>query len=239
MEQFAYLLFYRYSYVFMVLPVVIISMIIQAKMKSTYSKYAKVGNMRRITGAQAAQLVLEYYGIHDVQIRCVQGKLTDHYDPRTKIIALSPEVFNNPSIAAVGIACHEAGHAAQHAENYGPIKVRNLILPVCNVGSSLSFPLIIIGLLFFSGSSIGGTLVWAGILLYAFVAVFQLVTLPVEFNASNRALQVIENNGLLNYEEKTGAARVLRAAAMTYVAALAVSLVQLLRLILVFGRRNR
>lgn len=221
-------------YILLVVPVIILSIIIQARLKSTYSKYSKVGNARRITGAQAAQMVLNYYGITDVSIMPIHGNLTDCYDPTQKVIKLSDGVFNSSSIAAVGIACHEAGHAAQHAENYAPIKIRNSFIPVCNIGSTLSMPLLLIGL--FLGIE---HLVWIGIGFFSFTAIFQFITLPVEFNASRRAVKVIESNGLLNFEEKQGAVKVLKNAAMTYVAALAVSLAQLLRLILRFnGRRN-
>lgn len=227
-------LFYDYYYIILVVPVIIASLIIQARLKSTYAKYSKIGNVRNITGAQAAQMVLGYYGIHDVTIEHVSGNLSDHYDPRSKVIRLSDGVFNGSSIAAVGVACHEAGHAAQHAEAYKPIKIRNLILPVCNIGSTLSMPLLIIGMLLSFEP-----LVWIGIGFFSFVALFQLITLPVEFNASRRALSVIESNGLLSFEEKNGAAKVLKMAAMTYVAALATSVAQLLRLILVFGGGGR
>ena len=227
--------YFDYYYIILVLPVIIASLIIQARLKSTYAKYSKIGNARQITGAQAAQMVLGYYGIHDVTIEHVSGKLSDHYDPKAKVIRLSDGVFNGSSIAAVGVACHEAGHAAQHAEAYKPIKVRNLILPVCNIGSTLSMPLLIAGVLF--GYE---PLIWIGIGFFSFVALFQLITLPVEFNASKRALSVIESNGLLSFEEKNGAAKVLKMAAMTYVAALATSVAQILRLILLYGgRRNR
>lgn len=192
--------YFDYYYIILVVPVIIVSLIIQAKLKSTYARYSKVGNMRGITGAQAAKTVLNYCS----------------------------------SIAAVGIACHEAGHAAQHAESYAPIRIRNLILPVCNIGSTLSMPLLVLGLI------LGfAPLVWIGIGFFGFTAVFQFVTLPVEFNASNRAINVIESNGLLSYEEKDGASKVLKAAAMTYVAALAVSVANLLRLILRFNGRRR
>ena len=224
-----------YYYIILVVPVIIASLVVQAKLKSTYAKYSKVRNVRNITGAQAAQMVLNYYGIHNVRVEHVPGSLSDHYDPTSNVIRLSDGVFNNASIAAVGVACHEAGHAAQHAEGYMPIKIRNTILPVCNVGSKLSVPLLILGVIFSFEP-----LVWVGIGFFAFTAIFQLVTLPVEFNASNRALAVIESNGLLSFEEKNGAAKVLKMAAMTYVAALAVSVAQLLRLILRYsGRRNR
>ena len=226
--------YYDYTYIAIVLPVIIFSLIIQARFKSNYAKYSKIGNARQITGAQAAQMVLNYYGIYDVGIECVSGNLTDHYDPTQKVIRLSENVYNNPSIAAVGVACHEAGHAAQHAQSYAPIKIRNSILPVCNIGSKLSIPLLLLGIVFSFEP-----LVWIGIGFFAFTSVFQIVTLPVEFNASNRALKVIESNGLLTFEEKAGASKVLKMAAMTYVAALAVSLAQLLRLIIRYGGRRR
>ena len=226
--------FYDYYYVVLVLPAIIFSLVIQFKLKSTYNKYSGIGNMRGITGAQAANMVLSYYGVTDVSIEPTSGTMTDHYDPTQKVIRLSEGVYNSASIAAIGIACHEAGHAAQHAEGYAPIKIRNSILPVCNIGSKLSIPLLIIGII------VGfEPLVWIGIGFFAFTALFQFVTLPVEFNASNRAIMVIESNGLLSFEEKTGAQKVLKAAAMTYVAALAVSLAQLLRLIFKFTGRRR
>lgn len=228
-----YFLIDRY-YILLVLPVIFASMIISARMKSVYNRYSGVRNSRGITGAQAAQMVLNYYGITDVQIISINGNLTDCYDPMQKVIKLSPGVYNGSSIASVGVACHEAGHAAQHAEAYLPIRIRNSILPVCNIGSTLSMPLLLIGLVLSFEP-----LIWIGIGFFSFTAVFQLVTLPVEFNASNRALSVIESNGLLTFEEKLGAAKVLRSAAMTYVAALAVSVAQLLRLIFRFtGRRD-
>ncbi len=228
-----YFLIDRY-YILLVLPVIFASMIISARMKSVYNRYSGVRNSRGITGAQAAQMVLNYYGITDVQIMTINGNLTDCYDPVQKVIKLSPGVYNGSSIASVGVACHEAGHAAQHAEAYLPIRIRNSILPVCNIGSSLSMPLLIIGLILSFEP-----LIWIGIGFFSFTAIFQLVTLPVEFNASNRAINVIESNGLLTFEEKLGAEKVLRNAALTYVAALAVSVAQLLRLILRFSGRRR
>lgn len=228
-------LFMDYYYIVLVVPVIIASLIIQSRLNSTYAKYSHIRNYRNLTGAQAAQIVLNYYGIYNVRVERVSGKLTDHYDPSQNVIRLSEGVFDSPSIAAVGVACHEAGHAAQHATGYVPIKVRNMILPVCNIGSSLSIPLLIIGLVLSFEP-----LVWIGIGFFSFTALFQLVTLPVEFNASSRALKVIESNGILSYEEKSGAAKVLRMAAMTYVASLAMSVAQLLRLFLRYGgRRDR
>ena len=226
--------YYDIYYFILVIPVFIISLIIQAKMKSTFSKYSQVANSRRITGAQAAEMVLRYYNIQDVRIERINGSLTDCYDPMSKVIKLSDSVYDNPSIAAVGVACHEAGHAAQHAEKYVPIRIRNYILPVCNIGSKISIPLLIAGVIFSARP-----IIWIGIGLFAFTAIFQTVTLPVEFNASNRALNVIESTGILSYEEKRGAGKVLKMAAMTYVAALAMSLAQLLRLILRYGGNRR
>ena len=226
--------YYDIYYFILVIPVFIISLIIQAKMKSTFSKFSQVANSRRITGAQAAEMVLRHYNIQDVRIERINGSLTDCYDPINKVIKLSDSVYDNPSIAAVGVACHEAGHAAQHAEKYVPIRIRNYILPVCNIGSKISIPLLIAGVIFSAQP-----IIWIGIGLFAFTAIFQTVTLPVEFNASNRALNVIESTGILSYEEKRGAGKVLKMAAMTYVAALAMSLAQLLRLILRFGGNRR
>jgi Zn-dependent membrane protease YugP len=226
--------YYDIYYFILVIPVFIISLIIQAKMKSTFSKFSQVANSRRITGAQAAEMVLRYYNIQDVRIERINDSLTDCYDPINKVIKLSDSVYDNPSIAAVGVACHEAGHAAQHAEKYVPIRIRNYILPVCNIGSKISIPLLIAGVIFSAQP-----IIWIGIGLFAFTAIFQIVTLPVEFNASNRALNVIESTGILSYEEKRGAGKVLKMAAMTYVAALAMSLAQLLRLILRYGGNRR
>ena len=221
-------------YFILIIPVLIVSLIIQAKLKSTFNKYSRIRNARNITGAQAAEMVLRYYNIQDVRIERINGNLTDCFDPANKVIKLSDSVFDNPSIAAVGVACHEAGHAAQHAENYAPIKIRNSILPVCNIGSSLSIPLLIAGVIFSFQP-----LIWVGIGFFAFTSLFQFITLPVEFNASNRAINVIESTGILSYEEKKGASKVLKMAAMTYVASLAMSLAQLLRLILRYGGNRR
>lgn len=226
-------MFFDYYYLILVVPALILAMIAQFKVKSTYSKYSKLQNSRRLTGAQAAAMILRYYNINDVKIEHISGHLNDHYDPRTNVIRLSNTVYNGSSIAAVGVACHEAGHAAQHAEGYIPIKIRNAIVPVCNIGSAAGIPLAILGL-FLSV----GWLVDFGLLLYALVAVFQFATLPVEFNASRRAIKVIEESDILSEEETSGAKKVLGAAAMTYVAALVVSLANLLRYVLIFNRRR-
>ncbi len=222
-------------YLLLVVPAFILSLIAQAKVKSTYAKMSKVRNTSGYTGAQAAAAVLRHYGISDVRIEETGGKLSDHFDPRTKVIRLSRDVYYGNSVASVGIACHEAGHAAQHAQGYVPIKVRNAIIPVCNIGSYLGIPLAFAG--YFLGFE---PLVLIGLGLYSLIAVFQLVTLPVEFNASSRAVKVIDEAGLLRSEEEiNGTKKVLSAAAMTYVAALAVTLANLLRFAILFLGRGR
>lgn len=225
--------FIDYYYIILVIPAMLISLWAQFKVKSTYKKYSGISNSKNITGAYAAQAVLTHYGITDVRIERVAGTLSDHYDPRSKVIRLSEGVYSSNSIAAIGIACHEAGHAAQHAQNYVPIKVRNSLIPICNIGSTLGVPLAIFG--YILGFE---PLISIGLLLYAAITVFQLVTLPVEFNASRRALRVIDETNLLYDDESGGAKKVLTAAAMTYVAAMLVSLANLLRLILRFNRRR-
>lgn len=227
-------LYFDEYYLILVLPMLLLSIFAQIRVKTAYSSYSKKLNKRGVTGAAAAAAVLDYYKIDNVRIEKVAGSLSDHFDPRTNVIRLSEGVYDRCTVAAVGIACHEAGHAAQHFESYFPIRFRNAILPVCNIGSTLGVPLAIIG--YFINSE---PLISVGLLLYALVAVFQLVTLPVEFNASKRAIAVIDETGLLEKDENKGAKSVLRAAAMTYVAALAVSLANLLRLILLTSRRRR
>ena len=234
MNYFSYYYLSNYYYFILVVPVLIISLIASARVNSSFNKYSKVLSSRNLTGAQAAFEVLRYYGITNVQIEKVTGKLTDHYDPRTNVIRLSDSVYNSTSVAAIGVACHEAGHAAQYAQSYVPIKIRNLVLPAANLGSRAGFPLALIGfLLNFEFLAI------AGIAFFSFAVLFQLVTLPVEFNASKRALNVISEVDILSVDEKAGAKKVLTAAAMTYVAALAVSIANLLRLILMFNRKRR
>ena len=224
------------TYLLLVVPALILSLIAQIAVKRAYKKMAKVYSSRGYTGAQAAAAVLRYYNISDVRIEKIGGTLSDHFDPRTNVISLSEDVYDSPSIASVGIACHEAGHAAQHALGYRPIVWRNSILPVCRIGSWAGIPLALAG--YFLGFE---TLVWIGLLLYSAIMIFQLVTLPVEFDASRRAVQVIEETGMLQGEELSGAKKVLRSAAMTYVASLAVTMANLLRFILIFtgGRRKR
>lgn len=223
------------SYLLLVVPALILSLVAQVAVKSAYKKNAKVYSSRGYTGAQAAAAVLRYYNINDVRIEKIGGTLSDHFDPRTNVISLSEDVYDNPSIASVGIACHEAGHAAQHALGYRPIVWRNSILPVCKIGSWAGIPLALIG--YFLQFE---TLIWVGLLLYSAIMIFQLVTLPVEFDASRRAVQVIEETGMLEGEELAGARKVLRSAALTYVASLAVTMANLLRFILIFtgGRRK-
>ena len=218
---------------FIMIPVFIFAIYCQAKVNSTYRKYSKVTSRRGMTGADAAYKLLMLNGITDVKIKRISGNLTDHYNPKTKEICLSEGVFNSRSVAAIGIACHEAGHACQHAFGYAPLKLRNAVIPVTKIGSSLGIPLALLGMIIYSD-----TLIYAGLILYAAVAVFQLITLPVEFNASKRALQTIESNAFLEGEEYTGAKRVLTAAAMTYVAALVSAVATLLRLVLVMNRRR-
>jgi len=220
-------------YLLLVVPAFLLALWAQFKVKGTYKKMSAVMNSRKITGSQAAARVLYNYGVTNVRIERINGQLTDHYDPRTNVISLSDGVYDSMSVAAVGIACHEAGHAVQHAQNYAPIKVRNAIIPVCNIGSTIGLPLAVIGLFMNFG-----ILFYIGLILYALVALFQLVTLPVEFNASRRALYVIDETGLLQDDEYKGAKKVLTAAALTYVAALAVSLANLLRLLMIRNRRN-
>lgn len=212
----------------------ILTMIASAGVNSTFAKYNKVRCMRGMTGAEAAQQVLHAAGIFDVQIRHVRGNLTDHYDPRNKTLNLSDSTFSSNSVAAVCVAAHECGHAVQDQKKYGPLVLRSTLVPLANFGSQLSWPVFIAGLIFSLQP-----LVMAGIILFLLAVLFQLVTLPVEFNASSRALRILEDTGMLGSQEMTGAKKVLRAAAMTYVAALASSLLQLLRLILLARRNDR
>lgn len=234
MNGFSYYPIFDYWYLLLVVPALILSVVAQFGVKSTYRKYSGVANARGLTGAAAAQAILSYYGITDVRIERIAGNLTDHFDPKAKVIRLSDGVFGSSSVAAVGIACHEAGHAAQHAESYLPIQVRNAILPACRIGSTLGIPLAILG--YFLGFQ---PLITIGLALYAVIFIFHLVTLPVEINASRRAIRVIDETNLLYDDEIGGAKSVLRAAAMTYVASMIVSLANLLRLILRFNRNRR
>ena len=229
-------MYYDWTYLFVVIGA-IIAMAASSKVKTTYHKYAKVGSRIGITAAEAAERILHSEGIYDISINHIAGELTDNYNPRTNEISLSDAVYNSTSIAAIGVAAHECGHAIQYAKGYAPIKWRSAVLPLANIGSRLSWPLIIAGLIFsFTEQSF---LVSLGIFLFSFAVLFQLITLPVEFNASNRALKILVSGGILYEEERDGAANVLKAAAMTYVAAAANAIIQLLRLIYLFGGRSR
>ncbi|MBQ0040703.1 MAG: zinc metallopeptidase [Clostridiales bacterium] len=229
--------YFDWTYVVLVMPAFLFSLWASAQVKSAFARYSRVRNSRGITGAQAAQALLEAHGINDVSIQQTGGQLSDFYDPSKKLVKLS--VYNDTSVAAVGVACHEIGHAIQHAENYFPVKLRAAIVPITNFGSRLSIPLILLGIIMSYSAYYWYNLVYLGIALFGLCVVFQLVTLPVEFNASRRALQGIQELGLLAPEEEKGARKVLRAAALTYVAALAISLAQLLRLLLIFGGGRR
>ena len=229
---------FDWTYVVLVLPCLILSMWASANVNSTFKKYSGQLSSRRITGAEAAQRVLMANGVQGVKIQRISGNLTDHYDPRTNVIRLSDNVYDNTSTAAIGVACHEAGHAVQYAQSYAPIKLRAAVIPVTNLGSKLAMPLILIGLLLSFLGSFSYMLVYAGIACFGLSLVFQLVTLPVEFNASRRALAAISSGNLLTEEEQKGARKTLTAAALTYVAATATALAQLLRLLVLFGGRG-
>ena len=232
-------MYFDWTYVVLVLPCVLLSLWASSSVKNTFNKYSKQFSRRGITGAQAAERVLRANGVHGVQIQRVSGDLTDHFDPKTNVIRLSDPVYNSTSTAAIGVACHEAGHAVQYAQSYAPIKLRAAIIPITNLGSKLAMPLILIGVLLSAFEYVSYGFVYLGIACFGFSLVFQLVTLPVEFNASRRALEAIESGELLTDEERRGARKTLTAAAMTYVAATAVALAQLLRLLLIFGGRRR
>lgn len=222
-------------YVLLLIPVLLLSLWAQFQVSGSFRRYNAVNNRRRITGAQAAEAVLRAHGVFGVPVRPCRGNLTDHYDPRDNTIYLSETVYDAPTIAAVGVAAHEAGHAVQYAENYGPVRLRTAIIPATQIGSKFSFILLLVGMVLYSQS-----LFLVGILLFSLTTIFQLITLPVEFNASHRALQTLENEQLLYDDELPGARKVLKAAALTYVAALLMSALQLLRYVLIFvGRNNR
>jgi Zn-dependent membrane protease YugP len=235
MGYFGYLAYYNWSYLLFMLPLLIFTLIVQTVMNSTFRKYGAIRNSRNLTGAQAAERVLMQNGVKGVRIERVAGNYSDHFDPRTNVIRLSDTVYNSNSIAAVGVACHEAGHAVQHAQNYLPNKIRSMILPAANVGSKLSWIFIVLGLI----TSTLQPLLYVGIILFSAAVLFTLATLPVEFNASSRALKCIKETGMLSENEYTGAKRTLQAAAMTYVASAATSVAQLLRLILIANNRRR
>ncbi len=212
----------------------VICLIASARLKSTYAKYAKVRAMSGMTGAEAAERILQHSGIYDVRIEHVAGDLTDHYDPTNKVLRLSDTTYGARSVAAIGVAAHECGHAVQHAKNYSPLTIRKNMVPVVNIGSALSWPMILIGI--FLGYN--STLIHLGIILFSLAVLFQLVTLPVEFNASSRALVLLKDTGILYTDEVKSARTVLKAAALTYVAGAASTLLQLLRLVILFGGRR-
>ena len=226
-------LFYYDWTILIVLPALIFTFWAQIKVNSSFNKYSKVRTSRGITGAMAARRILDANGLHNVRIEKVRGSMTDHFDPRTNVVRLSETVHDVASVAALGVAAHEVGHAIQYAKGYAPIKIRAAIIPATRIGSSLAMPLFIIGLLLASDP-----LILFGIVLYSLVTLFQLVTLPVEFNASSRAMKTLEGQGILLGDELRGARAVLTSAAMTYVAALATSLLSLLRLIAIANRRR-
>ena len=232
-------MFFDWTYVVLVMPFVLLSLWASSSVNSTFKKYSRQYSIRRITGAEAAQRVLTANGVRGVRIERVSGNLTDHYDPRTNVIRLSDSVYSDTSTAAIGVACHEAGHAVQYAENYAPIKVRAAIIPLTNFGSKIAMPLILAGILMTFLGSFSDTLVYLRIAAFGMSLVFQIVPLPVEFNASRRAMQAIESANILTAEEQRGARKTLKAAALTYVAATAVALAQLLRLIILFSGRRR
>lgn len=229
-------MFGRYGYYFdwtyiLILIAAVISIIAQIRVNTTFKKYSRVASASGITGAQAADMILKSQGIYDVTIRHVAGNLTDHYDPRNRTLNLSDSVYSAHSVAAVGVAAHECGHAIQHAKGYTPLGLRSALVPVANLGSKLSWLFILAGMLF----SFNHTLIVIGIVMFSLAVLFQIVTLPVEFNASSRALQLLESNGILYQNEVSMTRKVLSAAALTYVAAAASAILQLVRLILLFG----
>ena len=226
--------YYDTIYWIVLIPVLLLSVYAQARVSGSFNRYSRVRNRRRVTGAQAAYEVLLANGVTDVAIRPCRGELTDHYDPRDNTIYLSEPVYNADTAAAVGVAAHEAGHAVQYAVGYGPIRLRSAIIPVTQFGSQFAFIALLLGVVLYIQP-----LFAVGIVLFTTTTVFQLVTLPVEFDASARAVAAIESSALLDEDERRGAEKVLRAAALTYVAALLMSLLQLLRYLLVFSSRNR
>lgn len=227
---------FDWTYLVFIVPCIIISLICQVNVSSAFSKYSKIQNSRRMTGAQAAEFVLRQNGVTGVRIEHVSGNLLDHFDPRTNVIRLSDSVYNSTSVAAVGVAAHEAGHACQHAENYLPNRIRSAVLPIARVGSQLSWIFIIIGLMF--TAKVGYVILYIGIILFSASVLFTLATLPVEFNASKRALACIRETGLMTGDEYNGAKRTLQAAAMTYVASALTAIMQLLRLLIIAQRRK-
>ena len=230
---------FDWTYVVLVLPCILLSLWASANVNSTFKRYSGQYSRRGLTGAQAAEQVLRSNGVTNVRIERVSGNLTDHFDPRSNVIRLSDNVYGNTSTAAIGVACHEAGHAVQYAQDYAPIRIRSAVIPATNLGSKLAMPLILLGLLIGFKGDLSYFLVYLGIGCFGLSLVFQLVTLPVEFDASRRAMAAIAQSELLTEEEQRGARKTLSAAALTYVAATAVALSQLLRLLILFGGRRK
>ena len=232
-------------YILLVLPTVILALYAQAKVNSTFNRYRQERSYRGMTGQEVAVQMLRNAGIMDVSVQMVAGHLTDHYDPKNRVLRLSESVFNSSSIAAIGVAAHEAGHAIQHQEGYGPLHLRNAIIPLTRIGSSLSMPLIFIGIAMgglssaASAMNMGWYIIVAGIALFGVAVLFQVITLPVEFNASRRALVTLGSTQILMEDEVKKARKVLSAAALTYVAAMAQAVANLLRLLLIVGGRRR
>lgn len=235
MYGFGYYSWFDPTYILVIIGAVI-CLIASARVKSTFHKYSAYRSMSNLTGAQAAERILHRAGIYDVSIRHIRGSLTDHYDPRNKTLSLSDSVYGQTSVAAIGVAAHECGHAIQHQKSYAPLSIRGAIVPVANFGSALAWPLIFIGVLF--SSNTGSFLIHLGIFLFSFAVLFQLITLPVELNASNRAIKILGDTGILNSQELPMTRKVLGAAALTYVAGAAAAILQLLRLLILFGGRN-
>jgi len=232
-------MYFDWTYIILVMPAVLLSMWASANVKSTFQRYSNHYNRRGITGAEAARRVLDANGLRHVAIQRVSGELSDHFDPRTNVVRLSEGAYASTSTAAVGVACHEVGHAIQYAVGYAPVKIRSAIIPITNLGAQLSMPLIIGGFILAGFAPRLIMLSYLGVACFGLSALFQLVTLPTELNASRRAIATIDGMAMLNGEELDGAKRVLRAAALTYVAALAVSLMQLLRFIIMVSGRRR
>ena len=229
--------FYGYHFdptYILVLIGAVLSIIASARVNSTFNKYARVRSMSGMTGAQTAEAILRSRGIYDVQVEHIRGNLTDHYDPSKKVVRLSDSVYNATSVAAIGVAAHECGHVMQHHEKYAPLNIRTMLVPAANIGSKLGIPIVILGLILGSNS----LLINIGIWVFSLAVLFQIVTLPVEFDASRRALACIEQYGIVTSDERAKSAKVLRAAAYTYVAAAAASILQLLRLVMLSGRRS-
>jgi Zn-dependent membrane protease YugP len=232
-------MYFNFSYFYVLIPAMILAVYAQNKVNSTFNKYSRVRSRSGMTGAEAAQRLLNAAGIYDVRIEGVRGSLTDHYDPSKKVLRLSESVYGSTSLAAIGVAAHETGHAVQHARGYAPLSLRSAMVPLTNIGSRMAMPLIILGVIFggtYSNSGYG--LIQFGIVLFSLSVLFALITLPVEFNASSRAVKMLGEYGILDYDEISPVKQVLSAAALTYVAAAASAIASLLRLVLIFGRRN-